>query len=147
MRLPWQPKQPPLAVRIARALERRGVGIEGLAVETHRGRATLRGVVTSDLTHDRAIEIARTVDGVESIDDLLSVIDPQTVRPRRVVRDDDCTGVYITRAGDTLPIIAERVLGERRRWREIRDLNRGVVSRGALAPGLRVKIPEASKTD
>jgi nucleoid-associated protein YgaU len=141
MRLPWQPKQPPLAVRIARTLERRGVGIEGLAVETHRGRATLRGVVTSDLAHDRAIEIARTVDGVERIDDLLSVMDPMTVRPRRVIRNEDCTAVYITRAGDTLPVIAERVLGERRRWREIRDMNRGVAGTGALAAGLRLKIP------
>ena len=142
MRLPWQPKRPPLALRIARTLERRGVGIEGLAVETHRGRATLRGIVTSELAHDRAIEIARTVDGVESIDDLLSVIDPQTVRPRRVIRHDDCTALYITRPGDTLPDIAERVLGDRRRWREIRDLNRGVASRGAMAPGLKLKIPE-----
>ena len=141
MRLPWQPKEPPLALRIARTLERRGVGIAGLAVETHGTRATLRGVVTSDIAHDRAIEIARTVDGVESIDDLLSVIDPTTVRPRRVVRHDDCTAVYVTRPGDTLPRIAERVLGERRRWREIRDANRGVVGTGALAPGLRLKMP------
>ncbi len=143
MRLPWQPKEPPLALRIARTLERRGVGIEGLAVETHGGRATLRGVVTSDLAHDRAIEIARTVDGVESIDDLLSVIDPQTVRPRRIIRNEDCTAIYISRAGDTLPVIAERVLGDRTRWREIRDMNRGVVSRGVMAPGLRIKIPKS----
>ena len=141
MRLPWQPKRPPLALRIARTLERRGVGIEGLAVETHGGRATLRGVVTSDLAHDRAIEIARTVDGVENVDDLLAVVDPMTLRPRRVVRHEDCTAVYVTRAGDTLPVIAERVLGERKRWREIRDANRGVVGTGALAPGLRLRIP------
>jgi nucleoid-associated protein YgaU len=142
VRLPWQPKQPPLALRIVRTLERRGVGIEGLAVETHGGRATLRGVVTSDLAHERAIEIARTVDGVESIDDLLSVIDPQRVRPRRAVRHEDCTAVYVTRAGDSLPTIAERVLGDRRRWREIRELNPGVVfDTAALAPGLRLRIP------
>jgi nucleoid-associated protein YgaU len=143
MRLPWQPKQPPLAVRIARTLERRGVGIQGLAVETHRGRATLRGVVTSDVVHDRAIEIARSVDGVESIDDLLSVVDPETVRPRRMLRHDDCTAVYITRPGDTLPGIAERVLGERRRWRELRDMNRKVVGTGpVLAAGLKLGIPK-----
>ena len=141
MRLPWQPKEPPLAVRIARTLERRGVGIQGLAVEARRGRATLRGVVTSDLAHDRAIEIARSVDGVERVDDMLSVVDPQTVRPRRALRNEDCTAVYITRPGDTLPKIAERVLGERRRWRELRDANRKVVSTGVLAPGLRLKIP------
>jgi nucleoid-associated protein YgaU len=58
-----------------------------------------------------------------------------------VVRHEDCTAVYVTRPGDTLPRIAERVLGERRRWREIRDANRGVVGTGALAPGLRLKIP------
>ena len=143
VRLPWQPKEPPLAVRIARTLERRGVGIQGLAVETHRGRATLRGVVTSDLAHDRAVEIARTVDGVESIDDLLSVIDPQSVRPRRLIRHEDCTAIYITQPGDTLPVIAERVLGRRTRWREIRDMNRGVAGRGVLAPGLRVRLPKS----
>jgi nucleoid-associated protein YgaU len=125
-------------------LERRGVGIQGLAVETHRGRATLRGVVTSDLAHDRAIEIARTVDGVESIDDLLSVVDPERVRPRRKLRHDDCTGVYITQPGDTLPKIAERVLGERRRWRELLKANKSVVGTGPLAPGLKVRIPNGS---
>jgi nucleoid-associated protein YgaU len=142
MRLPWQPKEPPLAVRIARTLERRGVGIQGLAVEARRGRATLRGVVTSDLAHDRAIEIAKSVDGVETVDDMLSVVDPQTVRPRRVIRHEDCTAVYITRPGDTLPKIAERVLGERRRWRELRDANRKVAGTGALAPGLKLTIPQ-----
>jgi nucleoid-associated protein YgaU len=141
MRLPWQPKEPPLAVRIARTLERRGVGIQGLAVEARRGRATLRGVVTSDLAHDRAIEIARSVDGVESVDDMLSVVDPQTVRPRRALRNEDCTAVYVTRPGDTLPKIAERVLGERRRWRELRDANAFVTGTGSLAPGLRLRIP------
>jgi nucleoid-associated protein YgaU len=145
MRFPWQPKQPPLALRIARTLERRGVGIEGLAVETHRGRATLRGVVTSDLAHDRAVEIARSVEGVERIDDLLSVVDPQTVRPRRKLRHEDCTAVYITQPGDTLAGIAERVLGERRRWRELRDANRKVVGTGpALAPGLKLSIPKGA---
>lgn len=142
MRLPWQPKPPPLALRIARTLERRDVGIEGLAVETHRGRATLRGVVTSDLAHDRAIEIARSVEGVERVDDLLSVVDTQTVRPRRKLRHEDCTAVYVTQPGDTLPRIAERVLGARGRWRELRDANRKVAGTGAtLAPGLRLKIP------
>jgi nucleoid-associated protein YgaU len=142
MRLPWQPKQPPLAVRIARTLERRGVGIQGLAVETKRGRATLRGVVTSDLAHDRAIEIARSVEGVESIDDLLSVVDPEVVRPRRQLRHDDCTAVYITRTGDSLPKIAERLLGDRRRWRELRDANRKIIGTGPrLPPGLKLQIP------
>jgi nucleoid-associated protein YgaU len=142
MRLPWQPKEPPLAVRIARTLERRGVGIQGLAVEARRGRATLRGVVTSDLAHDRAIEIVRSVDGVERVDDMLSVVDPQTVRPRRVIRNEDCTAVYITRAGDTLPKVAERLLGDASRWRELRDANAYVGGTAALAPGLRLRIPK-----
>jgi nucleoid-associated protein YgaU len=141
MRLPWQPKEPPLAVRIARTLERRGVGIQGLAVETRKSRATLRGTVTSDLTRERAIEIARSVDGVENIDDMLSVVDPEVVRPRRTLRHDDCTGLYITQPGDTLPRIAERVLGDRSKWRALRDANRNMVGTGALAPGLKLKIP------
>jgi nucleoid-associated protein YgaU len=141
MRLPWQPKRPPLAVRIARTLERRGVGIQGLAVETQKSRATLRGTVTSDLTRERAIEIARSVDGVERIDDMLSVVDPEVVRPRRKLRPDDCTAVYITQPGDTLPTIAERVLGDRKRWRALRDANRNMVGTDALAPGLKLKIP------
>jgi nucleoid-associated protein YgaU len=141
MRLPWQPKQPPLAVRIARTLERRGVGIKGLAVETQGRRAILRGIVASELAHDRAIELARTVDGVESIDDRLSVVDPNDVRSRRVVRHEDCTAVYITRAGDTLPLIAERLLGDPRRWKELQAVNKGVASDGPLVAGLRLKIP------
>ena len=141
MRLPWQPKRPPLAVRIARTLERRGVGIQGLAVETQKSRATLRGTVTSDLARERAIEIARSVDGVERIDDMLSVVDPEVVRPRRTLRNDDCTAVYITQPGDTLARIAERVLGDRKRWRALRAANRGMVGTGALAPGIKLKIP------
>lgn len=141
MRLPWQPKQPPLAVRIARTLERRGVGIKGLAVETQGRRAILRGIVASELAHDRAVELVRTVDGVESIDDRLSVVDPNDVRSRRVVRHEDCTAVYITRPGDTLPRIAERVLGEAGRWEELLAANKSVAGDGPLAPGLRLKIP------
>ena len=141
MRLPWQPRQPPLAVRIARTLERRGVGIKGLAVETRGHRAILRGIVGSELAHDRAIELVRTVEGVESIDDRLSVVDPNEVRSRRVVRHEDCTGVYITRAGDTLPRIAERVLGDARRWKDLRAANKFVEGDAPLAPGLRLKIP------
>jgi nucleoid-associated protein YgaU len=144
MRLPWQPRQPPLAVRIARTLERRGVGIKGLAVETQGQRAILRGIVASKLAHDRAIELARTVDGVESIDDRLSVVDPTAVRSRRVVRQEDCTAVYITRPGDTLPRIAERLLGDARRWKELRDANKSVATTGRLAPGLRLKVPDDS---
>ena len=140
MRLPWQPKEPPLAVRIARTLERRGVGIQGLAVETQRGRATLRGVVTSDVVHERAIEIARSVDGVKSIDDLLSVVDPEHVRRHRTLRSEDCTQIYITQTGDTLQRVAEKVLGDGGRWRELRELNPWVSVRGPLAPGLRVKV-------
>ena len=141
MRLPWQPKQPPLAVRIARTLERRGVGIQGMAVETQKSRATLRGTVTSDLARERAVAIARSVDGVERIDDMLSVVDPEVVRPRRGLRHEDCTATYITQPGDTLPRIAERVLGNRERWRELRDANKNMVGAGALAPGLKLKSP------
>lgn len=144
MRLPWQPRKPPLAVRIARTLERRGVGIKGLAVETRGHRAILRGVVTSDLTHDRAVELVRAVDGVDGVDDLLSVVDPSHVRPRRIVRHDDCTAVYVTRPGDTLPRIAERLLGDARRWKELRAANKSVASSGPLAPGLKLRIPDGS---
>ncbi|MGQ0714343.1 MAG: BON domain-containing protein [Gemmatimonadaceae bacterium] len=145
MRLPWQRRKPPLAVQIARTLERRGVGIKGLAVETRGRRATLRGIVASDVAHDRALELVRAVDGVESIDDRLSVVDPNLVRTRRVARQEDCTAIYVTRAGDTLPTIAERVLGDRKRWKELRSENDSIVGEGPLAPGLRLKIPETSR--
>ena len=142
MRLPWQPKEPPLALRIARTLERRGVGIAGLAVETHGGRATLRGVVTSDLAHTARSKSRARWTG-ESIDDLLSFIDPQTFRPRRAVATR-IARPSMSRGRRNVTDICGARAGRSDSMARDPGLNRGVVGSGALAPAAD-KIPKSDK--
>jgi hypothetical protein len=141
MRFPWTRRKPPLGLRVARTLERHGVPIEGLAVETSRGRITLRGTVADPVTRERAVEVARAVEDVRRVDDRLGIVSKKS--PSEKGRTpEDCTGIYVTQPGDSLPKIAELVLGTRVRWLELLALNRRVVrDHGVLPPGLRLRLP------
>lgn len=49
--------------------------------------------------------------------------------------------IYVVKKGDTLQSIAQRLFGDRRRWKEIAKLN-GIRDPDRLEPGQRLKIPE-----
>lgn len=54
---------------------------------------------------------------------------------------------YVVRSGDTLWEIAERVLGDPGRWRDIYRLNRDAVADpGRLRPGQRLRLPADART-
>lgn len=51
-----------------------------ISIDTHQGIVTLSGNVPSKRMIDRAIELTRTVDGIEEINSLLRVDDEQAAR-------------------------------------------------------------------
>ena len=141
MRLPWQRRGSQLSARVAQALERGGVVVEELAIAADRGRITLRGNVPSRTVRQRAVELVRAVDGVRAVDDRLGITPAAELVPafeerRRTPR------IYVAQAGDTLPDVAERLYGDRRRWVELLRRNEQVVSDPfVLQPGLRLRLP------
>ena len=141
MRLPWQRRGSQLSARVAQALERGGVVVDELAIEVAKRRVTLRGTVPSREARQRAVELARAVEGVRAVDDRLTMapadaVAPVFVEPRLLPR------VYIAQPGDTLPDIAERLYGRRGRWIELLRRNERVVSDPfVLQPGLRLRLP------
>jgi nucleoid-associated protein YgaU len=143
VRLPWRRSRPTLSERVARALERGGVLVDELTItEEKKGHITLRGPVDAGTVRLRATELARTVDGVRAVDDRLFVVEPAVAPAEREARAA-AESVYVVQAGDTLPDIAERLFGARRRWPELLRLNERVVSDPRiLQPGLRLRLPE-----
>ena len=141
MRLPWQRRGSQLSARVAQALERGGLVVGELAIAADRGRITLRGSVPSREVRERAVQLVRAVEGVRAVDDRLAVAPVAALVPafderRRTPR------VYTAQPGDTLPDIAERLYGDRRRWVELLRRNEQVVSDPfVLQPGLRLRLP------
>ncbi|MBC7790536.1 MAG: BON domain-containing protein [Anaerolineae bacterium] len=141
MRLPWIRKRRPLAERACIALERAGIRIGELTVTDAKGRVTLHGAVPSHVVRENILQLVLAVDGVKALDDRLTVaaaadpvISSISVRPAKEV--------YVTQPGDTLPIIAERHFGDRRRWEELLAMNSLTVSDPmVLQPGLRLHVP------
>ena len=113
-----------------------------LSVAAHGGRVTLRGAVADAVSRERALDLVRSVDGVHDVDDLLHIVPPPP--PAAVDAEPTAAGtLYVAQPGDTLPDIAERLLGRRSRWRELHELNRGIVSSPIiLQPGLKLKVPK-----
>ena len=143
MRVPWLRKRPPLDVCVQRALERGGVDTTSVAVVAVGHRVVLRGTVPDDVSREQAVELTKAVRGVRELDDRLSVVAPVAEAVQAPARRDSTAETYVVQAGDTLPRVAERVLGDRSRWREIRALNRKVVEgTGPLPPGLRLTLPD-----
>ena len=106
-----------------------------------RGRITLRGAVPSREVRQRAVELARAVDGVRSVDDRLTMAPVAAALPAFDERRQT-PRVYVARPGDTLPGIAERLYGDRRRWIDLLRRNEQVVSDPlVLQPGLRLRLP------
>ncbi|MFN8060210.1 MAG: BON domain-containing protein [Vicinamibacterales bacterium] len=65
-----------------------GVSATGLNVDTHAGVVTLHGKVASDPEKKKAEAVAKTIDGVKDVKNLLQVVPPSAERMTDV-RDDD----------------------------------------------------------
>jgi hypothetical protein len=75
-------------------------------------------------------------------DDIPATTELPKANPPRLnpVTAPKATRVYTVVAGDTLPSIAEKELGDRRRWTEIADLNR-ITDPSKIKPGLQLLLP------
>jgi len=77
-----------------------------------------------------------------------AAIERVALNDRGEPRDSEVAGrEYTVRAGDTLSLIAERLLGKRSRWQELHELNKPrIKDPNHLAPGTRLMLPPSARS-
>ncbi len=106
----------------ARLLGRLGADALSINVDTHHGRVTLHGLLTSTLTNDLALEAARSVESVEDVDNLLRIDD--ALDERMVIqRDDERLSARIANKLEADPRLAGATI-------DVRSVRNGVVLLG-----------------
>ena len=113
--------------------------ISGLKADFQNGTVVLRGRAPDQATHDRAVELADRVPGVNRVDDRLEI---GAAGSNAGASGSGAAGSYTVKQGDTLSEIAQRELGAASRWKDIYEANRQTVSNPDLIhPGQVLKIP------
>ena len=107
-----------------------GNKIKGLNVKFDDGTVTLSGEADSPATKQKAVLIAGNVKGVEAVNDMLTVGEPELK-------------YYTIKSGDSLSKIAKEVYGDMHKWNALFDANREVIKDPDLIyPGQIIRIPE-----
>ena len=70
---------------------------------------------------------------------------PDAMELQRLLKQPKKPKYYDVKQGDRLTTIAERVLGNKERWREIHELNKDIFpDPGKIQYGVRIRIPETT---
>lgn len=117
-------------------IEALGNSVDNLHVEFHDGTVTLRGVVDSHATREKAVLLAGNVESVESVNDQLTVNAPVVEAAPEAV-------FYTIEKGDSLWKIASHHYGDGNKWQALFEANREVIKDPDLIyPGQRIRVPE-----
>lgn len=116
-------------------IEALGGSVENLEVEFNDGTVTLRGVVDSQATREKAVLLAGNVKSVESVNDQLTVSTPEPEAPAPVF--------YAVQSGDSLWKIASKHYGDGNKWPALFEANREVIKDPDLIyPGQQIRVPD-----
>jgi len=111
-----------------------GGQVKDLKVGFVGGTVTIGGTVESAALRDKAVLLAGNVEGVESVNDNITVSVPA---PAPVF--------YTIEKGDSLSKIAKERYGDAMKWKELFEANREVIKDPDLIyPGQQIRIPELS---
>jgi len=114
-----------------------GGQVENLQVVYDDGKVTLRGVVDSHATREKAVLLAGNVKSVEQVEDGL------TVRQAVVEEEPPVPVFYTVQKGDSLSKIAKMHYGNANKWSALFEANREVIKDADLIyPGQQIRIPE-----
>ncbi len=115
-------------------VERMGLGVDGLDIEFNGSSATVRGEAHSQQDKEKIILTVGNVDGVETVDDQMTV--RQTAEP-----EPEATFHTVER-GDTLSKIAKEVYGDAMKYPIIFEANKPMLtSPDLIYPGQVLRIP------
>ena len=116
-------------------IEALGGSVENLEVEFNDGTVTVRGVVDSQATREKAVLLAGNVKSVESVNDQLTVSTPEPEAPAPVF--------YAVQSGDSLWKIASKHYGDGNKWPALFEANREVIKDPDLIyPGQQIRVPD-----
>ncbi|GIV60059.1 MAG: peptidoglycan-binding protein LysM [Rhodothermaceae bacterium] len=104
--------------------------VEELTVTYAEGTVILTGTVADQAAREKAVLLAGNVQGVEKVDDRLTIRAPEPV-------------FYTIQKGDTLSKIAREHYGDASKWKALFEANREVIEDPDLIyPGQRIRIPQ-----
>ncbi len=117
--------------RLTRYAIELGIPVEGLKVRFKSGKATVEGVAESQAQRENVIIAIGNTEGVEAVDDRMTVVHPA---PEAVF--------YTVKSGDTLSKIAKEHYGNASRYPAIFEANRPMLSNpDKIYPGQVLRIP------
>ena len=123
-----------------------GTQVSNLNVSWTDGNVKLFGVATSHAAREKAVLIAGNHDGVDKVDDQMTVSDAtlqqqaQTAQAAAVA----ASTFYTVQKGDSLSKIAGATLGDVNKWRDLFEANREVIEDpDKIYPGQQIRIPKA----
>lgn len=111
-----------------------GDSVENLEVTFEDGTVILKGTVNSPAAREKAVLLAGNVEGVEKVEDHLTV--------RVVLEVVDEPVFYTVQPGDSLSKIAKEHYGDAMKWPALFEANREVIKDPNLIyPGQQIRIP------
>ena len=120
--------------------------ISNLNVSWADGTAKVFGVATSHAAKEKAVLLAGNHDGVEKVDDQITVAqttlaqDAASVQATQVAASE----FYTIEKGDSLSKIAGEKMGDTGKWKALFDANKEVIEDpDKIYPGQRIRIPKA----
>lgn len=122
-----------------------GAQVSNLNVSWTDGTVKLFGVATSHAAREKAVLIAGNHDGVEKVDDQMTVSDATLQQQAQTAQAAPAASTFYTvQKGDSLSKIAGATLGDANKWRDLFEANREVIEDpDKIYPGQQIRIPKA----
>lgn len=119
-------------------VEALGGSVQDLDVAYDDGTVTLRGMVDSQATREKAVLLAGNVESVENVDDQLTVNVPEAEE-----EETPQPTFYTVQRGDSLWKIAQAHYGNGNKWQALFEANQEVIKNPDLIyPGQQIRVPE-----
>ncbi len=114
--------------------------IDGLVVEVNGSSVNIAGLAKNYETRDRALEIARSIDGVSEVDVEQLIVQEELNEDEEIDIPEEV--FYTIEEGDTLWAIAEKFYGDGAMYRKIVEANRDIIeNENLIYPGETIRIP------
>ena len=123
-----------------------GGQLSNLNVSWTDGTAKLFGVATSHAAKEKAVLLAGNHDGVEKVDDQITIAQTTLAQDAAAVQATQAaeSEFYTIEKGDSLSKIAGAKMGDTGKWKALFEANKEVIEDpDKIYPGQRIRIPKA----